>query len=918
MLKKAFLLITMFLMITFCFSSVYAQTLYEQKSTETVSQGVTRENIKRFLDNGWLNINILRIDLTDPYINVDTIFSKDGSCHRTPILQMTKDNGAISAVNGDFFAPQPGTNLAHSMSPMVQNGQLITTYEEEQSKNNFGVFGLTKRNFPIYTFWSKSMTIIAPNGQTTGILDLNKFGWYEFLYVYDKNWGDKTPGKTDKFPTLTEMTVVNNKVQSFNYSSSSVPIPENGYVVSGDFGAGEFLKNNFKVGDTVKINYKTTPSWNLFKMVIGGGAILLKNGQIPNTFSHEKPDAGPQTVVATTKDNKQMLLVTVDGRQVSSKGMTQPELANFLLSIGAYNALNLDGGGSTTMVSKDLGEEDLRIINSYSDPSPRGVVNGIGVFSNAPAGVLKGLKIINPDVNTFVNSSRKYSVIGYDTYSNPIDVDQSKIQWSFEGISGKFTDGYFSPSSIGKGKIIAEVDGVTVATDINVLSSPVEIEVYPKAFAISNTPQWFGIRGYDKDGYMAFIYSRDAVIACNDIATVTDNFLKTKNSQSGIGKVSFGGVYTYFSVGSKNTVLDDFESSGNSFWSYPSSVTGNYSIASNHYEDGTHSGKLEFDFTGGEGSRAAYIKFGQDGYSIPSNPAKVTICVYTSQKYSHSIKAEFTDVNGQVFRTTFSSSIDWTAWKQLETTIPDGTAFPIKLKKVYVVETNSNIKDSGELYFDSLQLIYNTSSVTLPPSKTIKDYQNVTSVPVGENSFRFNVYGSTDKLSVMSKYNINNRSSLAGFVGSFPSNILDGIKTSSIQTKGFKITDYKNSKFISLIAKGADNDNSIRRRDPNQWLSLFDTLKNNTKDNIFLLLDCPLSGDYGFCDGYELQLFKDTLTKYVEQNHKNIWVLYSNDTQTVKNENGVKYIGVPNSSAKQYLSIVVKDNKVTYKFNKLF
>ncbi len=69
----------------------------------------------------------------------------------------------------------------------------------------------------------------------------------------------------------------------------------------------------------------------------------------------------PRTAVGIRRGGRTVLLVTVDGRQEGSAGMSLPELARFLRRQGAREAYNLDGGGSTTMVLKG------RVANTPSD-----------------------------------------------------------------------------------------------------------------------------------------------------------------------------------------------------------------------------------------------------------------------------------------------------------------------------------------------------------------------------------------------------------------------------------------------------------------------------------------------------------------------------------------------------------------------
>jgi len=62
------------------------------------------------------------------------------------------------------------------------------------------------------------------------------------------------------------------------------------------------------------------------KMAVTGSAILVKDGQIPEKFSYEISGVHPRTAAGTSKSGKELILVTVDGRQAASKGMTQREL----------------------------------------------------------------------------------------------------------------------------------------------------------------------------------------------------------------------------------------------------------------------------------------------------------------------------------------------------------------------------------------------------------------------------------------------------------------------------------------------------------------------------------------------------------------------------------------------------------------
>jgi hypothetical protein len=95
--------------------------------------------------------------------------------------------------------------------------------------------------------------------------------------------------------------------------------------------------------------------------VLGGYYPLLVGGQ----KYPDEDDRHPRTAVAWTKEGEFIYWVIVDGRQVASVGMTQGELSEFLLGLGAFEAINFDGGGSTTLVL-DYGQ-GVQVVNNPRD-----------------------------------------------------------------------------------------------------------------------------------------------------------------------------------------------------------------------------------------------------------------------------------------------------------------------------------------------------------------------------------------------------------------------------------------------------------------------------------------------------------------------------------------------------------------------
>ena len=269
-------------------------------------------------------------------------------------------------------------------------------------------------------------------------------------------------------------------------------------------------------------------------MVLGGGAVLVDNGSIPQTFSHNIPGTHPRTAIGFTADKKTMIMAVVDGRQAQSRGMNQQEMAELMLSLGAHYALNLDGGGSSTMVVRPFGETQTRVINSPSEGAQRLIPNAVGIFSKAPVSQVYGLKIVASSFNIAKSGHRTFEVKAYDKNYNLVDIDPEQVKWGVSDDLGYFNGNVFTAEKSDCSQVIAALGDVShsrhkSSKDNAKLSvEPSKVQVNPGAKAA------FQVYVTDSEGYKSTIRPNDAT--WNIVGDNVGGFEFTA-SQSGSGAI---------------------------------------------------------------------------------------------------------------------------------------------------------------------------------------------------------------------------------------------------------------------------------------------------------------------------------------------------------------------------------------------
>ncbi|MCH8495802.1 MAG: phosphodiester glycosidase family protein [Balneolales bacterium] len=454
-------------------SRVYAQVAADTVMSRTVAPGVVHTS---YLAPGPRTLDVLAIDITNPYLNIQT--------YRTSALTRTTYQAAqidapgsrvVGSINGDFYSFE----THRPTSNQTVKGEFVQGVGVGNNRFHFAIDD-NKRPF-IEQLQFQGHVKTGDDGPQHAILGVNRSHSGNSIVAYTRFEGGATPtasntrevtlvladGQEWKAGAPMQMRVVSSKA-----NGGSV-IPNSGLVLSGVTGsAADFLTTNLEVDDEIEIYLGFNPDLNNITDVMGGGVKVLDEGQV---YSGTNTSQHPRTFVAINQDSTMVYFVTVDGRQASSVGMTYVQMANFLLSLDAWNGVNLDGGGSTTMAVRG------QVVNSPSDPGgERSVANTLHVVSTAPQGTLHFLHITNPSTRVYQGASQQFTATGTDEYYNPISLPAG-VNWSASAEIGEIdNDGLFTANSVNaEGYVYVTYNDVidSVHVQVNTLD---QLSIFPR------------------------------------------------------------------------------------------------------------------------------------------------------------------------------------------------------------------------------------------------------------------------------------------------------------------------------------------------------------------------------------------------------------------------------------------------------
>ncbi|USF29925.1 phosphodiester glycosidase family protein [Clostridium sp. MD294] len=513
-----------------------AEILHDQISTEIVTKGVTYEKNHRFTTEGWQDIHVLKIDLNDPNLVFQPLESQTEYGLKETLLKMVEDTGAVAAVNGDFFGMKG--EYSASFGPVVRDGNIISAGTDRNlDKNEYSTFFIDKEGNPFIDFFRIQADFYAGEYGHLELASFNKITEMKYPIYFDKNAAASTADLDARFADLVKFTVQNDTITAISQKGETVNTPEDGYliIISGEY--YNDLWEYFVEGQTTRLDIRATLDLNTIQTAISGIGRILVDGEKPEDAGLLIKGRQPRTALGITQDSSTLILMVVDGRG-DSIGATNEEMVWLMREYGAYNAMHFDGGGSSTMVAKTIEQQATEVKNTVSEGTQRKIINGLGVFNNAPISELSQIELKVENDRAFINNSITLSPKGYDEYFHEIALDESQIMYSLEQGEGVFHGNSFIPTVEGDIQINMAYQDKTATATIKAMKIA-SIEITPNEIYLlpnENTP--LQIKGISTNGYTADVSNDVQYTVSGEIGNVDENGIFTASAVPSKGYIT--------------------------------------------------------------------------------------------------------------------------------------------------------------------------------------------------------------------------------------------------------------------------------------------------------------------------------------------------------------------------------------------
>lgn len=473
-------------------------------------------------------------DTVPVVITGESIYGKRNAAQAAEYM---KNNGMrpMVGINASYFSLKTGVPMGH----VISEGRVMSKDSSTLQSIGFAADG-TAFIAPL----AINTTLKTENGDAE-IANVNKYNVATLpgISMYNSDFGPQTRNNVESLTVILDVkegelsigkSITAEVCDKFVYTGG-LAIEEGKIMLSinidGNYEYHYNILNALNVGDVVSIacSAEGDERWNNVTNGLGSeGETLIKDGVVGSGFAS---GAAPRTAVGITA-NGNVLFYVIDGRQTGhSYGVQLKTLAARLSELGCVDAINLDGGGSTSISGVYPGADEIAVINSPSDGSLRQVTNFIFLKNvNERSGVLKSIYVTPQQQKYLSGTSASLSAAGIDTayYS----MDAGEVAYSVSGES-TVEGNVVTFNGNGTVEVTAASGDVSTVSKHYVYDMPDEIVVMSNNSRISELTL--------QNGSTAAL-SAEAYVGYNKLISGSGSFKYTV--EGNIGSVSADGVFS--------------------------------------------------------------------------------------------------------------------------------------------------------------------------------------------------------------------------------------------------------------------------------------------------------------------------------------------------------------------------------------
>ncbi|MFF5445777.1 phosphodiester glycosidase family protein [Streptomyces sp. NPDC012888] len=482
-----------------------ADGIETDRTSRPLAPGVRLESYDRLEADRWLRVDELRVDLAAAGVAVEYLGGPATVAEAAARHRAATGRRVLAAVNGDFFDIR---RTGAPLGPGLAAGRLL--HAPARGAGAAVGFGPGGRGRVLRLALEGEVTL--PGGAVRPLTGFNSARPpARGIAAYTADW----TGALLPAGSRAEADVRDGRVTAVRSGPDGGTPPRGVTRLTARDAAAAADLEALRPGDRVRVaaGLAAADARPVPRSAIGGREPLVVAGKPRDHDRVRNNHPAPRTAVGFSGDGRSLRILTVDGRQRDSGGLTLTALGRLLRDLGAHDALNLDGGGSTTLLATRPGEDALVLENSPSDGSPRRVPNGLALTVPAGSGRATGFLVeaVAGTTRVFPGLSRTLTATGHDETFGPAPVAGPEW-WTTPGSAGRVgPDGVFRADRTGAALVHAGRTPADGGIRLSVLRPLTRVEPSADRLAFAGPADETTLRltGYDADGAAAPVEPRD-------------------------------------------------------------------------------------------------------------------------------------------------------------------------------------------------------------------------------------------------------------------------------------------------------------------------------------------------------------------------------------------------------------------------